>query len=189
MLPLPGASSTAPAQAPSLILLLPPFTGTYAHRDMMSTVPLCCANAHSESRWRVSPLVSASLQFAQISLLLLVHLLQLSQVDAVLHFHRIQHIQRHLAEELRGPEKSVTFCKQKDFYPRTIMACLRRTGSSFLCLQLYFLLGSSVLGKSMCDCLSMASSKICLLASRRQSRPFNAASGREAEEIKRWQEF
>lgn len=63
------------------------------------------------------------------------------------------------------------------------------TGSSFLCLQLYFLLGSSVLGRSMWDCFSMASNKICLLASRRQSRPSNVRSEWDAEEIQRLEKY
>lgn len=181
MFPLPGPPSSPSAQAPPLILLLPPLTGAHAV-NVMSTVPLLLQRARGGYlKWHHSPLVSASLQFAQISLLLLVGLLQLSQVDAVFHFYCIQHIQRHFTKQLKGPDKSITFSRQAHFYLGTISACRHRTGSSFLCRQLYFLLESSVLGKSMCDCFSMASNKICLLASRRQSRPFNSASGQEAE--------
>lgn len=93
------------------------------HTHVMSSVPLLLYRVHVYRKSHGSPLVSASLQFAQISLLLLVRLLQLSQVDAVLYFHRIQYIQRHFTKQLKGPEKSVTFSKRKHF-------CLNDHGSS-----------------------------------------------------------
>ena len=72
----------------------------------------------------------------------------------------------------------------KDFHQWGTMNCLHHfTGSSFLCLQLYFLLGSRVLGRSMWDCFSMASNRICLLASRRQSRPSNVRPGVDVKRV------
>lgn len=73
--PLPGSPSSTSAQAPPLILLLPPLTGAHAV-NVMSTVPLLLHRARGGYlKSHHSPLVSASLQFAQISLLLLVGLL------------------------------------------------------------------------------------------------------------------
>lgn len=53
-----------------------------------------------------SPFVSASLQLAQISLLLLVRLLQLRQANAVLHFNCVQHVHGHFTVQLQRTEKS-----------------------------------------------------------------------------------
>lgn len=63
------------------------------------------------------------------------------------------------------------FYHSMDYFFSTLhWFCRHSTGSSFLCLQLYFLLGSSVLGRLMWDCSFIASNRIVLLASRRQSR-------------------
>lgn len=154
-----------------------------------------CGSYSREIMPRHSPLVPPSLQFAQISLLLLVHPLQLGQADTVLHFHCVQHVHRHFTVQLKGTgrrkkKKRALFSQCHVFHLWVIIIiCLYPTGSSFLCLQLYFLPGSSVLGRSMRDCFLMASSKICLLTSRRQSRPSSVISGQEAERIETREEF
>lgn len=47
------------------------------------------------------PLVSASLELAELSLLLFIRLLQLSQADTEFHFHCVQHIQRQFTVQLQ----------------------------------------------------------------------------------------
>lgn len=83
------------------------------------------------------------------------------------------------ATEVRGKCHNIS---QTGTFSSLADTALHLTGSSFLCLQLYFLLGSSVLGRSMWDCFSMASNKICLLASRRQSKPSKVRSEWDAHE-------
>lgn len=106
--PLAWSSPASPGQAPPLVLLLLPLAdrwrdeshGTVRHSRLAPT-PLP-EQTHS-------PLVPPPLQPAQVPLLLLVGLLQLGQLDAVLHLHGIQPVHRHLAVELKEDRKTAGF--------------------------------------------------------------------------------
>lgn len=104
VLPLAGSSPASPGQAPPLVLLLllPPLADRWRDESHMTVgsdhpppVPFFPEQTHS-------PLVPPPLQPAQVPLLLLVGLLQLGQLDAVLHLHGVQPVHRHLAVELNG---------------------------------------------------------------------------------------
>lgn len=62
------------------------------------------------------PLVSASLELTELSLLLFIRLLQLSQADTEFHFHCVQHIQRQFTVQLqREATRWETFPKPTHF--------------------------------------------------------------------------